>query len=130
MNLIFLQKKINGNEINFSILIQSDTGFYDSENDKPLDVESFLNVEEATTKIIFVLGKNCWHPDYKDDFENASPLYKKDAPEYIKISDNEVLLAKAFRLTDFLNLDTTIKCLEEWINFCGTNGITEIEISK
>jgi hypothetical protein len=126
----FSERKINDNLLMFSIFLQSDTGYYDSNNEKPLFIESFHPAEESSTKLIFLVGKNCWHKDYSDDFEDTSQLFKKDAKDLIRNSNKGVLLAKVFPLSDFLNLDTTTKCLAELIEFLKDNGIAEIEITR
>ncbi len=125
----FSIKEINKNKLTFSILLQSDTGFYDTSSENALDVESFLSPEDSETKIIFLIGKNCWHPDYEKDFDGAVDLFKRNPTEYVKILEDKILLAKSFKLTDFFNLDTTHNSLIHWVNFCNKNGIKEIEIN-
>jgi len=114
----------------FSIFLQSDTGYFDSGIEKPLDIESFSPADESLTQLMFLVGKNCWYKDFNDDFKDTSQLFKKDAGDYIKISKKGVLLAKVFPLSNFLNLDTTTKSLEEFVTFSKANGIEEIELTR
>ena len=126
----FAIKEIDKNKIKFSILLQSDTGYYDSQSDSKVNVESFLLPENSETKIIFLVGKNCWHPDFENDFEDTNAIYKKELLEYVKTVEEKTLLAKSFLLTDFINLDTTQNALMKWVEFCNENGISQIEMHK
>jgi len=126
----FSAKEIEGNNIMFSIILQCDTGYFDSGIEKPLDIESFSPADESLTQLMFLVGKNCWHKDFSDDFKDTSQLFKKDARDYIKNSKKGVLLAKVFSLSNFLNLDTTTKSLEEFVTFSKANGIEEIELTR
>lgn len=126
----FAIKEVNKNKIKFSILLQSDTGFYDAQPHSKQEVETFLSPENSETKLIFLVGKNCWYPDFAIDFEETNAIYKKELSEYAKTVEEKTLLAKSFLLSDFINLDTTQNALIKWVEFCNENGINEIKMQK
>jgi hypothetical protein len=120
----FGDKIIDNNSIKFSVWLVSDTGFFDAETDKKLDLNDFSPVENSETKLIFVIGKNTWHYAF-DDFKTN---FKKGTTEYVNHNDNVVLLVKSFGLSAFLNGDETRKRLQEFVCFCHDNGISEISL--
>lgn len=126
----FTTKEVSGNKFKFSILLQSDTGYYDSDSDNALDIKSFLPVEESQTRLIFLIGKNCWHPDYSSDFEDDAFFHKKLFTEYVKVDNDKSLLSKSFFLKDFGNLESSQKSLSTWIEFCKNNGVLEIDMIR
>lgn len=119
-------KEINENSIKFSVWLVSDTGFYDIETADETDIESFSSVESSKTKLVFVIGKNTWHTNFKDFQSNM----KNDATDYVRRNENEVLLAKSFNLSSFINSDQTRERIQEFVSFCNSNGISEFTILK
>lgn len=120
----FGEKVIDGNAIGLSVWLVSDTGYYDAESDEPLNLDSFSKVGSSITKLVFVIGKNIWHNDLDDFWENA----RKDVTEYVKRDNNEILIAKSFELSRFLNSDEARRCLQELVIFCQANDILEMTI--
>lgn len=121
----FSNKLIEGSKISFSIFLLSDTGFYDTTNAHKLDLNAFASAEVATTKLIFLVGKNSWHKDYENEF---ALTFKKESTGFIKNSENRVLIAKPFALSRFINSDETRKCLLEFVSLCQQNGLSEISL--
>lgn len=125
----YFEKDGKQNIISFSVILVSDTGFYDVGKANPLDVMSFEKVELSQSKLVFFLGKNKLIYTEYADFEKHN-LSKNSSDYVVKGGDNEVLLAKSFDLNNFINEETTIKSIKEWIEFCHRNGVNEIEISQ
>lgn len=118
----FGEEIIAENKINFSIWLVSDTGFYDTGSQDELDIEKFNSAEKSSTKLVFVAGKNTWH----GLFETFSSILKTDTEKYINTDEKGILLAKSFNLTSFTDYDLSRACLKQFINFCITNGISEL----
>ncbi len=126
----FTTKVIDGVEFDFSIIVQSDTGYYDSGIESGIETEKFSPVETATSKIIFLIGRNAWynHEEFKDDFEDeTNSIYKSSFTDYIKATNEKVLLAKTFNLSNFISQEQTDFCIKELVDFCKANGIEEMK---
>lgn len=130
----FEEKEISQNKIHFSIVVQSDTGYFDSNphGENALNINEFISPEMSSTKVIFFIGKNCWHnnEEFRNDFEDDSEYFKKTLAEYVKQIDKGILLSKSFYLSDFINPEKTKESLKIWIAFCNKNGVKEIGISN
>ena len=113
----------------FSIISESDTGFFDAQSDVETDVSSFSSVEESQTQLIFLSGLNCEWTDFRTDFEEKPwPIFTANAPEYVRKKGKRILVAKIFPLSRFVNQEETLLCLKEWQEFCVSNGIKEMKL--
>lgn len=108
-------------EIRFSIILQSDSGFFESESNDKLDISKYLNSEESTTKLYFVIADNVWgcpiQSFLKDHFKSKETEFRK------AISETKLWLAKSYNLTDFLDESSTIKIINDFKRYSEKNGI-------
>ena len=113
------------NEIRFSIILQSDSGFFDSKSNDKLDISTFKNAEESKTKLFFVLGNKIWgcpiENFLKDHLNSNQTEFKKE------INDNGLWLAKSYELTNFINEESTINIINDFLRYSEKNGITILE---
>lgn len=123
----FSEKNINGSRMRFSVIIQSDTGFFDTMNNYE-NINSYSPIDQSETKLIFIAGKNIWwDPDFKDLFNNENmELYKTGGNDLILTNENGKLIVKSFLLSRFINSEETNKCINEWLGFLKENQINEI----
>jgi hypothetical protein len=110
------QKTIGFDEIFFTIVLQSDTGFYDAGNShdmgpQKLDVSDFSNPEESKTRLIFVVAKNdigCPIKNLLKDHLNR---------EETDFADGN-WIGKAYEMEDFINEESTNKILNDFDQYC------------
>lgn len=121
----FTSKNINIKKISFAIALQSDTGFFDTDSKTYTDTSSFQSPEKSQTKLIFIIGQNCFYNDYAVEFEDQKPLFKEMGKPLIKKDGERILLAKSFYLSDFINIESTRTSLRNWSTFCNENGILD-----
>ena len=118
----FSELKSSGKKIRLSVILQSDTGFFDPGIDSKTNIDAFAPVEESETRLIFMIGMNAWHNSF-DDFKDNM---KKNALEYVRSKEDSIFLTKSFKLSQFMSEDGARKCLRELITFTHYNGIKEI----
>jgi len=108
-------------EIKFSIILQSDSGFFESDSKDKLDISKFLSSEKSSTKLYFVLGKGVWgcpiENFLKEHFKSEETEFRKE------ISNDKFWLAKSYNLTGFLNEKSTIKIINDFLKYSESNGI-------
>ena len=80
----FKTKDLQSYQLNFSVILQSDTGYYDSEADDQLAIDKFESAEKSETKLILLVGKNCWNFPNKYEFDSNMSLFKKDVTTVVK----------------------------------------------
>lgn len=118
------------NNVKFSIWLVSDTGYYDNmpqEYINRMKLESFTSVQDSETKLILIAGKNTWYTENGfEDFEEK--VLKKDALPYEKVlNEREVVVAKSYKLSSFINEEDTISQCKDFEKLCNEKGITEIK---
>jgi hypothetical protein len=116
--------EVGADKINFGIIIQSDTGPYDSEKVKVgTEIEMFASPEESQTRIIFQLGKNRWKSEgYHDsDFFSAKTL------NVLKVVDDDggFFMAKSYPLTNVMDEDGIFLTLRDFIAFSRELGLPD-----
>ena len=115
--------------IKFAIEVVSDIGFFDAHADiEKMDVKSFASCEESKTKLIFIVGKNCWKPK---DFNEDNDIFKAHGiTEYVKGNDEngEIFMAKSYDLENFANEDYITAQLNDFISFCLMNGVNDFKL--
>jgi len=132
LNMYFYEFKFGSllcNKTTFTILLQSDTGFYESEITNPLDVQNFKPAEESKTRLILLCRKNIQEKSINFLFEklgdNNIELVEERTTD--DISSHSLFIAKSYDLQYFLNEKETIKCLENFKSFVEPYGIKFIE---
>ncbi len=123
-DFLFTKRTIGSNQITLSVRILSDTGFYDSgAGTDELTIKGFAPVDEATTQLIFVVGKNAWEPDKllpnkQLSKDIATVTYRNDESNL-----EQVTFCKKYALADFIDEEATRKQLEDFKQYCLTFGV-------
>jgi hypothetical protein len=126
----FSKKIIDNNSIMFSVLLESDTGYFDA-NATDVDVKGFSAVEQSSTRLVFMIGKNTWWTDFSNEFnDDNNEIYKKIKNEALYSNEKGKLAIKCFPLDRFINSEETKRCLDELITYLISSGITEFKVSQ
>lgn len=120
----FSELKSSGKKIRLSVVLQSDTGFFDPGTDSKTNIDAFAPVEASDTRLIFMIGMNAWH----NSFEDFKGILKKNVPEYVGCQAEGLFLAKSFKLSQFMNEESARRCLRELVTFSDQNGIKELSL--
>jgi hypothetical protein len=123
----FGTRKVDGNEIKFSILLQSDTGFFDVEMNNRLALEAFGDVESSESRIFLMVGKNCWMPV---ELLNESVISRKEKVFQSDDGKGGQMFAKAYNLSEFINEESTLLMLSDFEKECAGVGISEFASPK
>ncbi|VWX28989.1 conserved hypothetical protein [Moraxellaceae bacterium 17A] len=124
-------KKLNENEeLKFAIFHFADTGYFDSvdiptkKDARKLKTNTFSNVKNSRSLLIFVAGKNYW---VKDCHEwNNTWSFKDFIDKSFGIQTNEkggVLVFKQYDLAKFYDESSTLFCMKDFENLCEQNSI-------
>lgn len=116
----FVSKKIGDNTIAFAVVLINDTGYYQSNNNKPIhktNVSAFDRVENSQSKLILVAGKDTWQVQewFTSDF-----IFKESG---IKGDNDKIMIFKSYSIQDFETEAKALNCLKEFQNMCQTNNI-------
>jgi len=118
------------NNYGFSILLQSDTGFWDGECNE-LAVESYTSIEQSKTRLIFILGNGYWNIE---EFKQDSRLKSTGEYEFRINAPSEegdgYMLCKIFDIKDFIDRETTEKSLNTYIAYLKENEIYDIKLKE
>lgn len=117
----FGTKTIAGNNITFSIFIQSDSGFFDIESPNRTAVEAFASVENSKTRLIFVIGKNGW--DVSAIHSNSKFFNSQNSILIKELSNEGLTVYKAYNLSEFVDEKSTRSRIEDLILFCAEKGV-------
>jgi len=108
-------------KVNFSIILQSDSGFFESDSNDKLDISKFLSSEKSKTRLYFVVGDGIWGCPVgsflKEHFKSVETEFRKDT------SNNKIWLGKSYDLTDFLDEKSTIYIINDFLKYCENNGV-------
>lgn len=119
------------NTIRMSLFQVSDTGYFDSAEEKKTrtNSSSFLDEEEAISKVIFFvekkLGENWWKVEKIMGNDNIM------GKTHLRERRNEignVQIIYSFPLNKFLNEQITLETLQEFVSYCNENGIEEMTL--
>ena len=117
----FGYKTIAGHNITFSIFIQSDTGYFDTEDNSRISVEKFTLVENSKTRLILVAGKDGWNVD---KFHlKLKELTSTNTNFYESLTEGGIIIGKAYNLSEFLNEESTRSKIEDFVFFCKEKNI-------
>ena len=130
LNMYFMHfflgtKEIEGDKVSFSVLILNDSGFYDNDNlEDRLKIDQFESVEESSSKLIFVAGKNIvLDKGYQKD------IFNKPDVNIIINEDSKMMIKKSYNLSEFINEESTLNKINDFVNFCNNHNI-EIQDKK
>lgn len=125
-------KSINGQELRFSMIIQSDTGLYDSELDASdgsnrLKLPSFCEESQASTRFVFIVARG-----NGAEWQSSVAMLKGKADvgeglRYESTVGDFVALAKPYPLSLFADEEGAKKQLDDFVAYCTQNGLPEID---
>ncbi|WP_418892894.1 hypothetical protein [Limibacterium fermenti] len=122
----------NGEEYGLSIIQYSDTGFFESNGIDRLDIDSFAKEDESGSKLLFILEvkpkKKEWIWNIEELIYNKEYATMQHTRSVLNSEKGNIQILYSFPLDRFLNEQTSIDALEEFINFCHENNIMELSI--
>lgn len=130
--------KITGKntEIAMSIFQVSDTGYFDNDiHDSRTRLATFAGETESVSKLILLVEKKeknseyAWTADWvrKEVYNNHDRMSAKHTKDCLNHRGN-IQIIYSFTLDRFLNEDDTIETLKEFIEYCNSNGISELKL--
>ena len=119
-------KSIAGKDVHLSIVLLSDTGFYDknTDNNKKTDLDCFNSVEQSQTKLILAIADHAWSGTTAklgkllNQYEKQELVY-----EYAIEDQQKLIIAKNYNLALFLNKETTNLQIKDFEFFCRNNNL-------
>ncbi|WP_299577479.1 hypothetical protein [uncultured Sunxiuqinia sp.] len=121
--------KIDGKKISFSIVLQSDTGFFDKEATAKtkIDVSKFVKPEISKTCLIFVAGYNHWNEEIlacPNKYLSKDNTYVfNEVNEAIGKEKAMLLCAKSYDLSLFVDEESTLAQIDDFNLFCSAIGL-------
>lgn len=119
----FKKKIINSDEINFSIFLLCDTGYFESRKDNTiskLEINKYKSPQDSSTKLIFVVGKNTWSFFSESNWNNLDFTLKEFD---VKENDNGIMIFKSYNLENFADESSANNVLKEFIDFSNSHSI-------
>ena len=123
-------------EIEMSIIQVSDTGYFDNDTQgSRRELETFASEVESESKLIFVIEKtiqkkkSAWDEEWirKEVYNNHKRMSAKHTKDCLYDKGN-IQIIYSFPLIRFLDEDSTIETLKEFILYCNVNGILELRL--
>lgn len=116
-------------KVQFGVIIQSDTGYFDSEKSKKLNLNDFNSPEQAETRIILAASQGNW--DSKAIRETK--FFKTDIVEYLPLCDNNdwseaKIFAKAYPLSEFIDEQSSLEIINGFKEVCAQHNIVLMDI--
>ncbi|MBU2526819.1 MAG: hypothetical protein KKC03_09490 [Bacteroidetes bacterium] len=118
------------NKSYFSVLLISDTGFYEAKNEDSkfndkLELEKYTNAERSSTKLAFVYGDGIWECDgfLKNDCWEDPEFLLKNQGIFIKEDNLGKMVFKSYNLEEFSTKKNAINNLRDFSDYCNSNGI-------
>jgi len=112
-------------DLRFSIFLQSDSGFFESDSDVKTDISKFIDADDSSTRLIFVCGNNVWGCPYRDFLRDG---IKNNKYEFEKrINNDKIWIAKAYDLDEFLNEKSTIRIINDFIKYAENYKINLVK---
>jgi len=131
----FGEKSPKNCKIVMSIIQVSDTGFYDTD-DSPTELTTFASEDTSMSKLIFVVEKkdkkkqSDWNKDWigKEVYYNHKRMSANHTRDCLN-HDGNIQIIYSFPFDRFLNEETTIAALEEFVKYSNDNGIQELKLA-
>ena len=117
------ERVVDGVTYSLSVILQSDTGFFDSQINDKRNVEAFAPVEESETRMILCLGVNHWDPT---SLLNEKAIHRGETMFYKEYNEKGSMMAKAYNLTAFMNEESILSTLEDFKTYCRDMGVIEL----
>lgn len=125
----FREKYIQEQPIRFSVMVQSDTGFYDGAGAEGTEVHAFTPVADAQSRLRLLVGRGAWTHDFEEAFNVTNQAAHTTLFQGRKPDGSGLFLAKSYLLTDFLDESTTRQALANFVLLCQQNGIEEMRLA-
>lgn len=131
---------INEDQYHFTILLVSDTGYFNTHQEELLsekelnqrkgrsnrtqkaDVENFASTESSESKLIFIAGKNLWECEgvFSDDFKNPKLALGTSGKHKNEMGK---MIFKAYNISQFENKEATKINLDDFKKYCDNEGV-------
>ena len=137
-NLYFYEFYFGGNNTWLSVILQSDTGLWDKIenikdeeefNNKQDKIGSFNSPEDSKTRLFFVTGNGEWSENKIQILLDKNPN-KSIKNEDVLEKGNGKIWYKIFEINKFIDEETTLKTLNEFIGFLNDKEFDKIRIIK
>lgn len=115
----FETKELDKHKIDFSVVLQSDSGAYLS-GAEATDIEKFESPGRSSSRLFFITGKNYWE-DVDGIIEELAK--NSECVEEIRMKRNAGMLFKSYDLKEFMNEEKIDRSVEAFINLCTKNNI-------
>lgn len=120
----FGKKSIDNQDVYFEIQLVSDTGYYDVKaNENKISkgkLSCFGDVRESETLLILIASNKGWNKEIVIEVLNG---LTKDKREYLLQREGVNIIAKTYKLSAFLNEESTIEQLFDFSLFCEDHKI-------
>jgi len=125
----FEQKQKTDN-INFSILLQSDTGMWDGNFDTKdkLNMGNYESIEKSKTRLIFVISTKYWDFNALLKCENMKSQSQNDFS--IQDGSGNRMVCKAFDLVSFKDESNTEQVLNSYVEYIKENGFDCLSLQE
>lgn len=111
----------------FSIILQSDTGKWDSNVDK-LSIDQYASAEDSKTRLVFICSKEFWNVDMLIESEN----WKRSSINEFEVCDsnnpNKKMICKAYDISNFRDEKGTRDVLRDYLQYIAKEGITSLKL--
>ena len=130
----FGEKKTGNYEYAICMLQCVDTGFFDAEDNDKEDVTSFKGVNDASSKFIFYVhriqkGSKWTQWDNRGELYASKEYMKNEfTSKVINFKGKETILLYAFPMERFLDEQSTLKALQEFVDYTNRELKLDIEI--
>ena len=125
LNLYLYEFDFAKDKIKFSIILQCDTGMWDT-NVKHLDIEKFEKTKKSKTKLIFVFNNDeYWEINKVLEHENLKGKYT----ETFEITENKKsMFCMVFNINEFKDKTSTDNSLNKFVQYLNKNKIFDIKM--
>ncbi len=123
-------------QIAMSVFQVTDTGCYDKDNyDSRTELTTFASEEESISKLIFVVERKdkkneyAWNPEWieREVYANKIRMSANHTKECLDHLGN-IQVIYSVPLDRFLDEDSTLETLKEFVQYCNINGISELKL--
>ena len=106
-------------EMQLGIIVQADTGFFDSDNEEKSKIEDFGDPDHAETRIVLMISNGKWDSTAVSKDLSFGKEIKQYPKGNLNIDDDQVkILAKAYNMEKLMSEDSAKQCIEDFKTFC------------
>ena len=134
----FGEKTIENANIQFLILLQSDTGFFDMDlqHNQKKEIDKFGSTDASLSRLIFIVRKKGEEGNFKNWPWKKRPMdllkeISKEEKEFIGGNEKEGLrIGKAYNIEEFINEESTKAQVDDFIEFCDDKKGVKIKVEE